>query len=164
MGAREHDGMTTRGMNYWESADGREQRLIFAMNSLLAGGRRHNRQVEHVRSAPTVSSTCASGSTAAIRRASATSSRAFPARSSNLVIVGSAPARLHVAAGRHPRVRRGHGTLAWTFHTVPRPGEFGYDTWPKEAVEIHRRREQLGRDDGRHAPRHRLHPARVADV
>ena len=21
----------------------------------------------------------------------------------------------------------------WTFHTVPRPGEFGYDTWPKDA-------------------------------
>ena len=28
-------GMTARGMNYWESADGRDQRLIFAMNSLL---------------------------------------------------------------------------------------------------------------------------------
>jgi quinoprotein glucose dehydrogenase len=25
------------------------------------------------------------------------------------------------------------GRLAWTFHTVPRPGEFGYETWPKEA-------------------------------
>ena len=21
----------------------------------------------------------------------------------------------------------------WTFHTVPHPGEFGYDTWPKDA-------------------------------
>ena len=29
------NGMTTRGLNYWESADGRDQRLIFAMNSLL---------------------------------------------------------------------------------------------------------------------------------
>src|SRR5512134_957652 len=28
-------GMTSRGMNYWESADGRDQRLIFAMDSLL---------------------------------------------------------------------------------------------------------------------------------
>ncbi len=27
--------MTSRGINYWESADGRDQRLIFAMNSLL---------------------------------------------------------------------------------------------------------------------------------
>ena len=29
------NGMTSRGLNYWESADGRDQRLIFAMNSLL---------------------------------------------------------------------------------------------------------------------------------
>ncbi|HET9307951.1 MAG TPA: PQQ-binding-like beta-propeller repeat protein [Candidatus Sulfotelmatobacter sp.] len=25
------------------------------------------------------------------------------------------------------------GKLRWTFHTVPRPGEFGYDTWPKDS-------------------------------
>jgi quinoprotein glucose dehydrogenase len=25
------------------------------------------------------------------------------------------------------------GALVWTFHTVPRPGEFGYETWPKDA-------------------------------
>jgi glucose dehydrogenase len=25
------------------------------------------------------------------------------------------------------------GALRWTFHTVPRPGEFGYETWPKDA-------------------------------
>jgi len=25
------------------------------------------------------------------------------------------------------------GTLRWIFHTIPQPGEFGYDTWPKDA-------------------------------
>jgi quinoprotein glucose dehydrogenase len=25
------------------------------------------------------------------------------------------------------------GKLRWAFHTIPRPGEFGYDTWPKDA-------------------------------
>ena len=25
------------------------------------------------------------------------------------------------------------GALRWSFHTIPHPGEFGYDTWPKEA-------------------------------
>lgn len=25
------------------------------------------------------------------------------------------------------------GKLLWVFHTIPRPGEFGYDTWPKDA-------------------------------
>jgi quinoprotein glucose dehydrogenase len=25
------------------------------------------------------------------------------------------------------------GELRWSFHTIPHPGEFGYDTWPKDA-------------------------------
>lgn len=25
------------------------------------------------------------------------------------------------------------GQVRWTFHTIPHPGEFGYDTWPKDA-------------------------------
>ncbi len=25
------------------------------------------------------------------------------------------------------------GKLRWSFHTIPRPGEFGYETWPPEA-------------------------------
>ena len=25
------------------------------------------------------------------------------------------------------------GKIEWIFHTIPQPGEFGYDTWPKEA-------------------------------
>src|SRR6266545_3149820 len=25
------------------------------------------------------------------------------------------------------------GTVRWTFHTIPRPGEFGYETWPPDA-------------------------------
>ena len=25
------------------------------------------------------------------------------------------------------------GKVRWVFHTIPHPGEFGYDTWPKEA-------------------------------
>src|SRR5690606_33812316 len=24
------------------------------------------------------------------------------------------------------------GELAWVFHTIPQPGEYGYDTWPKD--------------------------------
>ncbi|KQX22593.1 MULTISPECIES: outer membrane protein assembly factor BamB family protein [unclassified Sphingomonas] len=25
------------------------------------------------------------------------------------------------------------GQIRWTFHTIPQPGEFGYETWPKDA-------------------------------
>ena len=28
------------------------------------------------------------------------------------------------------------GELRWIFHTIPHPGEFGYDTWPKDAYKI----------------------------
>ncbi len=28
------------------------------------------------------------------------------------------------------------GKLRWTFHTIPQPGEFGYDTWPDGAHEL----------------------------
>ncbi|MBK9677794.1 MAG: PQQ-binding-like beta-propeller repeat protein [Saprospiraceae bacterium] len=27
------------------------------------------------------------------------------------------------------------GQLKWVFHTIPQPGEFGYDTWPKDAYQ-----------------------------
>src|SRR5690606_19348538 len=25
------------------------------------------------------------------------------------------------------------GEVVWTFHTIPQPGEYGYDTWPEDA-------------------------------
>jgi quinoprotein glucose dehydrogenase len=28
------------------------------------------------------------------------------------------------------------GTMQWIFHTIPRPGEFGYDTWPPDAYKV----------------------------
>lgn len=28
------------------------------------------------------------------------------------------------------------GKLAWSFHTIPHPGEFGYETWPKDAYKV----------------------------
>jgi quinoprotein glucose dehydrogenase len=28
------------------------------------------------------------------------------------------------------------GKVRWSFHTIPHPGEFGYDTWPKDAWKV----------------------------
>jgi quinoprotein glucose dehydrogenase len=52
----------------------------------------------------------------------------------DLVIVGGANPETHPAPPGDIRafdVRT--GALRWTFHTIPRPGEFGYNTWPKDA-------------------------------
>ena len=100
-------GMTSRGMNYWESADGRDQRLIFAMDSLL-------QQVD----AQTGKSVMTFGTNGVVDLRVGLDGRAPESigniQSSipgevfeNLVIVGSATGEgLHVAAGRHPRLRR----------------------------------------------------------
>jgi quinoprotein glucose dehydrogenase len=52
----------------------------------------------------------------------------------DLIIVGGSNPETHPAPPGDIRafdVRT--GALRWTFHTIPRPGEFGYDTWPKNA-------------------------------
>jgi quinoprotein glucose dehydrogenase len=52
----------------------------------------------------------------------------------NLLILGSAPGEEYESAPGDLRAYDTRtGKLAWTFHTVPHPGEPGYDTWPKDA-------------------------------
>src|SRR5688500_6598917 len=127
-------GMTSRGINYWESADGRDQRLIFSMHSLL-------QQVD----AKTGKSIMSFGTNGVVDLCAGIDGRdpetigAIQSNTpggifENLIILGSAPGEDYLSA---PGDIRAYdiltGKLAWTFHTVPRPGEFGYETWPKDA-------------------------------
>jgi quinoprotein glucose dehydrogenase len=52
----------------------------------------------------------------------------------NTLIIGSAVSESGDSA---PGYVRGFdvvsGKMRWIFHTIPQPGEFGYDTWPKDA-------------------------------
>jgi quinoprotein glucose dehydrogenase len=52
----------------------------------------------------------------------------------NTLVIGSSVTENGDAAPGHVR---GFdvltGKLKWTFHTIPQPGELGYDTWPKDA-------------------------------
>jgi quinoprotein glucose dehydrogenase len=128
------NGMTSRGMNYWESRDGRDQRLIFAMNSLLqeldaktgksimtfgTNGVVDLREGLDGRDASTIGNI-----------QSNTPGEVFE----NLIILGSATGEGYMSP---PGDIRAYdvltGKIVWTFHTVPRPGEFGYETWPKDA-------------------------------
>ena len=52
----------------------------------------------------------------------------------DLIIVGGRNPETHPAPPGYVRafdVRT--GALRWSFHTIPQPGEFGYDTWPPDA-------------------------------
>ena len=52
----------------------------------------------------------------------------------NLIILGSAAGEHYMAAPGDVRAFDVvTGRLVWQFHTVPHPGEFGYETWPKDA-------------------------------
>ena len=128
------NGMSSRGIMYWESRDGRDQRLIFPMNSLL--------QELDARTGKSIMSFGTNGvvdlrvgldgrDPATLGNVQTnTPSEVFE----NLIILGSAPGEGYMSA---PGDIRAYdvltGKLVWTFHTVPRPGEFGYDTWPKDA-------------------------------
>ncbi|HEX3745919.1 MAG TPA: PQQ-binding-like beta-propeller repeat protein [Bryobacteraceae bacterium] len=50
-----------------------------------------------------------------------------------LIVGGRTPEALPAPTGDIRAFDVHTGTLRWSFHTVPHPGEFGYDTWPKDA-------------------------------
>ena len=55
----------------------------------------------------------------------------------DLLIMGSSvPETLPAAPGHIRAFDVTTGELRWMFHTIPAPGEFGYDTWPAGAYEI----------------------------
>jgi len=118
---------TNRGFNYWESKDRKDRRLIFVANNRL--------QQLHARTGVPVNTFGNDGKVdlrEAVPRAgqSGTPGRVFE----NLIILGSAVGEGYGSAPGHLRaydVRT--GKLAWIFHTIPKPGDFGYDTWPREA-------------------------------
>ena len=52
----------------------------------------------------------------------------------DLIIVGFRAPETHPAPRGDIRAYDLHtGKLRWTFHTIPHPGEPGYETWPKDA-------------------------------
>ncbi len=124
---------TARGINYWESKDRSDRRLIFSADSYLQeldaisgvtiktfgeDGRVNLR--EGLGRDPTNMGQVESHSPGQVFE--------------NLIILGSAPGELYDAP---PGDLRAYdvltGKTVWTFHTVPRPGEYGYDTYPPDA-------------------------------
>jgi glucose dehydrogenase len=125
-------GFASRGINYWESKDGADRRLIFSANNLL--------QAIDARTGQNIPSFGVEGRVdlregldrdpSTINQQSRIPGRVFE----NLIILGSATNQEYGSAPGDIRafdVRT--GAKVWTFHTVPRPGEFGYDTWPPDA-------------------------------
>jgi quinoprotein glucose dehydrogenase len=55
----------------------------------------------------------------------------------DLLIIGSTvPETLPSAPGDIRAFDVNTGAIRWSFHTIPHPGEFGYETWPRDAWQI----------------------------
>jgi glucose dehydrogenase len=126
------DGFALRGVNYWESADGADRRLLFSARNML--------QAIDARTGKAILSFGVNGRVdlrqgldrdpETVEQQSRLPGKVFE----NLIIVGSATNREYTSAPGDIRafdVRT--GALAWTFRTIPRPGELGADTWPDNA-------------------------------
>lgn len=119
-----------RGATYWESKDRSDRRLIVEADGFL--------QEIDAKTGALVDSFADHGKLdlkVGVDRAT----RPLPSRTpgrvfENTIILGSATGEGYLAPpGDIRAVDVLTGKLVWVFHTVPRPGEPGYDTWPKDA-------------------------------
>ena len=126
------NGITSKGINYWQSADGKDRRLIFAVDSFL--------QEIDARTGKSIMSFGENGIVdmrIGLPRAEGTSVRAMPASPGriwrNIMIFGGQSGE---ATMTPPGDIRAYdvltGQLLWQFHVIPRPGEFGYETNPPD--------------------------------
>ncbi|HEU5292382.1 MAG TPA: quinoprotein glucose dehydrogenase, partial [Cyclobacteriaceae bacterium] len=126
-------GVSRRGINYWESKDKKDKRLVFTLNNSL--------QEINALTGQTVTTFGNNGyvdlrvgldrDPTSLRRVQAMMPGVV---FEDLVILGSAPGENYFSAPGYVRAYNVvTGKLEWTFHTIPQPGEFGYDTWPKDA-------------------------------
>src|SRR5262245_11129978 len=53
-----------------------------------------------------------------------------------LIMGSSVPETLPGSPGHIRAFDVNTGKVRWIFHTIPRPGELGYDTWPKDAYKL----------------------------
>ena len=129
-------GITSRGVNFWQSADGKDKRILFSINSFL--------QAIDATTGKSIA-TFGEGGVVDLRKGLAraeTSGARVQSNSpgkvwKNLLILGSAPGEAFV---NPPGDIRAYdvitGEKKWQFHTVPWPGEFGYETWSKDSYQV----------------------------
>ena len=126
-------GLSTRGIAYWESKDRKDRRLIFAINGFL----------EEI-DARTGKSILQFGNNGLVNlreglgRDPKTMARIQPNTPGrifeDLIILGSATGEGYLSPPGDIRAFNViTGKMVWIFHTIPHPGEFGYETWPKDA-------------------------------
>ena len=123
-------GIGSRGANYWESKDHSDRRIFVNGGGFMYAVNANTGELIESFADHGKLDLKTGIDRATISLASRTPGRIFE----NLIIVGSFTGEGYLAPPGDIRafdVRT--GKLAWVFHTIPRPGEPGYDTWPPDA-------------------------------
>ncbi len=118
-----------RGVSYWQSAD--DKRILFTSGpDLFALNAETGKLVESFGNSGKVSIKEGLGGKSKDLYVVATSPGIIY---DDLLIIGS---RVSEQMGAAPGFIRAFnirtGKLEWVFHTIPQPGEFGYNTWPED--------------------------------
>jgi quinoprotein glucose dehydrogenase len=120
-----------RGINYWQSEDGSDKRLLIPFdNHLEAINADTGELIKSFGDGGTVDLKVGLGRDprTMYQIQAGTPGQVFE----NLIIVGSETGEDY---GSPPGDVRAYdvrtGRMVWIFHTIPHPGEFGYDTWPE---------------------------------
>jgi quinoprotein glucose dehydrogenase len=122
----------SRGLMRWISADGADERIYFGVGPYLyAVDARTGRLVETFGARGAVDLREGLGRDPERLLVSMNTPGAV---FENLLIVGGRAHEVPGAAPGHVRAYDARsGALVWTFHTIPQPGEPGYETWPPDA-------------------------------
>lgn len=128
-----YSAIARRGINYWKSKDGSDRRLLVTSgNQLLALDARNGEPITSFGRQGKVDLREDLGrDPQTVTRVQGTSPGAI---FDDLILLGSSPGEGYLAPPGHLRAYNiVTGKLAWVFHTIPQPGEYGYETWPKDA-------------------------------
>ena len=129
-GRRIENGQPNRGLSYW--TDGAERRILVGIGSFLyALDARSGKEIP----------TFGEGGHIDLRknlrgdfeRQSISSTSPGIIYKDLIILGGREPESLPAPPGDIRAYDVRSGALRWTFHTIPHPGEPGYETWPKDA-------------------------------
>jgi quinoprotein glucose dehydrogenase len=121
-----------RGLAYWSSPDGKEKRiLVGVMNFLYALDADSGKPVAAFGDHGRIDLRENLGRDPATASIVLTSPAVV--YKDLLIVGGREPETLPAPPGDIRAYDARTGKLRWSFHTIPHPGEFGYDTWPKDA-------------------------------
>src|SRR5262245_7562396 len=124
-------GTNSRGMNYWESKDRKDRRLIFINGGFIKEINASNGETiatfgDNSRVDPSAESDRVVG------RPGGNPGRVY--KDTIIVSLPASGASYDATPGDVRAYDLLTGKPKWTFHSVPKPDEFGADTWPPEAL------------------------------